>query len=184
MPRTTSERPPRRVIEATIAAGLLGAAPSLFDSLRRDGVGGAWRYGLRATRAIGTLVPPGRPNVLLGVATHVGISVVAGRALGRFLPRRGSPLWGAAAGAAMGYVGAGVVGSRFAAIRDLPFGPQLADNIAFGVVFALVADRPGCARDPGRGQGGVRHRPLSTREAGATVPTRAGARRVREIGDW
>jgi hypothetical protein len=43
----------------------------------------------------------------------------------------------------MGFVGAGLVGRRFVAMRELPFGPQLADNIAFGVIFALVADRPG-----------------------------------------
>jgi hypothetical protein len=42
----------------------------------------------------------------------------------------------------MGLVGAGVVGRRSAAIRELPFGLQLADNIAFGIIFALVADRP------------------------------------------
>jgi hypothetical protein len=42
----------------------------------------------------------------------------------------------------MGLVGAGLVGRRFPAIRDLPFGLQLADNAAFGVIFAFVADRP------------------------------------------
>jgi hypothetical protein len=42
----------------------------------------------------------------------------------------------------MGLIGAGVIGRRFTAIRDLPFGRQLADNIAFGVIFALVADHP------------------------------------------
>jgi hypothetical protein len=131
------------VLEGTIAASLLAAAPSLLSSLQRDGVGGAWRYGLRATRAVATIVPPRRPNLVLGAATHVGISVAFGQVLGRLLPRRCSALWGGAAGAAMGCFGAGVVGRRFPAIRALPLGPQLADNIAFGVVFALVADRPG-----------------------------------------
>jgi hypothetical protein len=42
----------------------------------------------------------------------------------------------------MGLIGAGVVGRRFPAIRELPFGPQLADNVAFGIIFAVVADRP------------------------------------------
>jgi hypothetical protein len=42
----------------------------------------------------------------------------------------------------MGLVGVGVIGRRFPAIRDLPFGLQLADNVAFGVIFAFVADRP------------------------------------------
>jgi len=34
-----------------------------------------------------------------------------------------------------------VIGRRFAAIRALPLIPQLADNLAFGVLFALVVDR-------------------------------------------
>jgi hypothetical protein len=42
----------------------------------------------------------------------------------------------------MGLIGAGLIGRRFAAVRALPFGPQLADNVAFGVIFAVVADRP------------------------------------------
>ena len=143
MPRTTSGRPPRRIVEATVAAGLLGAAPSLLCTWRREGFGGTWRYGLRSTRAIGALVPPGRPNLIAGAAVHAGISAAFGLALGRLLPRRGSALWGAAAGAAMGFVGAGAIGRRSAAVRELPFSGQLADNIAFGFVFALVADRPG-----------------------------------------
>jgi hypothetical protein len=142
MPRTTRRRPERRVLEATVAASLLGAAPSLLSSVRRDGVRQSWRYGVGATRAIATLVPPGRPDVLVGAATHFGISAVFGQVLGRLLPLRRSAFWGAAGGAAMGLIGAGVVGRRFPAIRALPFGRQLADNIAFGIIFAVVADRP------------------------------------------
>jgi hypothetical protein len=40
----------------------------------------------------------------------------------------------------MGLVGVGVIGRRLVAIRELPFSPQLADNVAFGIIFALVAD--------------------------------------------
>jgi hypothetical protein len=36
---------------------------------------------------------------------------------------------------------AGVVGRRFDAVRELPFGPQPADDIAFGLIFAVAADR-------------------------------------------
>lgn len=109
----------------------------------RDGVRGSWRYGVGGTRAIATLVPPGRPNVIVGAAIHFGISAAFGQVLGRLLPLRRSALWGAAGGAAMGLIGAGVVGRRFPAIRALPFGRQLADNVAFGIIFAVVADRPG-----------------------------------------
>jgi hypothetical protein len=142
MPRTTRRRPQRRILEATVAASLLSAAPSLLSTVGRDGVRATWRYGVGATRAIATLVPPGRPDVLVGAATHFGISAGFGQVLGRLLPIRHSVLWGAAGGAAMGLIGAGVVGRRFPAIRALPFGRQLADNIAFGIIFAVVADRP------------------------------------------
>jgi hypothetical protein len=140
MPRTTRRRPQRRILEATVAASLLSAAPSLLTT-GRYGVRASWRYGVGATRAIATLVPPGRPDVLVGAATHFGISAGFGQVLGRLLPIRHSVLWGAAGGAAMGLIGAGVVGRRFPAIRALPFGRQFADNVAFGVIFALVADR-------------------------------------------
>lgn len=143
MPRTTSGRPQRRILEATFAASLLSAAPSLLSSGRRDGLTKAWRHGIDATRAIATLVPPGRPNLVVGAATHFGISAAFGQMLGCLLPRRHSAAWGAAAGAAMGLAGIGLVGRRLPALRALPFGPQLADNIAFGVIFAAVADRPG-----------------------------------------
>jgi hypothetical protein len=80
--------------------------------------------------------------VIVGAAAHFGISVAFGQVLGRLLPFRRSALWGAVGGAAMGLIGAGVIGRRFPAIRELPFGPQLADNVAFGIIFAVVADRP------------------------------------------
>lgn len=102
---------------------------------------GTWHDGLRATRAIGVLVPPGRPNLAAGVVAHFTISAAAGEVLGRFLPVRHSLAWGAAAGAAMGLVNVGLIGRRIPAIRALPFGRQIADNVAFGVIFAAVADR-------------------------------------------
>jgi hypothetical protein len=142
MPRTTSGRPQRRILEATVVAGLLGAAPSLLYTSRRDGVLGAWGYGISATRAVGTLVRPGRPSLMVGAVAHFGISVAFGQALGRILPDRHPALWGAAAGLAMGLIGAGAIGRRSPAIRDLPFGAQVADNVFFGVIFALVVDRP------------------------------------------
>jgi hypothetical protein len=44
-------------------------------------------------------------------------------------------------------INVGVIGRAFPAIRELPLMPQLADNVMFGMVFALVLDRP----DPLRG---------------------------------
>jgi hypothetical protein len=131
----------RRVLEATAVASIFAGAPSLISALSTDGVGGAWRYGLRATRAVGTLVPRGRPNLVTGLGGYFAISAGAGVAFGRFLPRRRSVAWGAAGGAAMGLVNVGLIGRRLPAIRELPFGRQMADNIAFGIIFAVVADR-------------------------------------------
>jgi hypothetical protein len=95
-----------------------------------------------ATRAVGTLVPPGRPSFIRGAIVHLGISVTFGEALARTLPQRRSVVWGAAAGLAIGVINVGVIGRRFPAISALPLIPQLADNAAFGALFAAVADRP------------------------------------------
>jgi RimJ/RimL family protein N-acetyltransferase len=136
-------RSPRRILEATLAASVLGGTPSLLNALAHGGGRGAWRYGLDATRAIGSLAPPGRRSIVAGAGAHAAISLVAGQAFGRFLPRRHSILWAAGGGAVMGLVGVGIIGRRFPAIRELALGPQIADNIAFGVIFAVVADRRG-----------------------------------------
>lgn len=142
MPGVRAPRPRRRVLEATAAASVLAGAPSLAVALSRDGLVGTWHYGLRATRAIGVLVPSGRPNLGAGVLAHFAISVAAGEVFGRFLPRRHSVAWGAAGGAAMGLVNVGLIGRRIPAIRELPFGRQIADNVAFGLIFAALVDRP------------------------------------------
>jgi hypothetical protein len=141
MPVERAVRPRRRVLEATAVASVLAGAPSLVVALSREGIVGTWRYGVRATRAVGVLVPPGRPNLTAGAVAHFAISAAAGEVFGRFLPVRHSLAWGAAGGAVMGVVNVGLIGRRFPAIRALPFGRQVADNVAFGVIFAAVADR-------------------------------------------
>jgi hypothetical protein len=132
----------RRVLEATAAAAVLSGGPSSLISLRRHG---ALRPViadlLAATRAAGTLLPPGRPGLLRGAVAHAGVSVLCGELLARTLPERRSPLPGAGAGLAIGIVNLVVIGRRFPQIRELQLAPQLADNVAFGLVFALVADR-------------------------------------------
>jgi hypothetical protein len=124
-----------------VAASLLSGAPSLLLALWRDGPSGAWRYGVSATRSIGVLIPPGRPGIVRGAAAHFAISAAVGEALGRLVPSRHSMMWAAAGGAGVGIVGVGIIGRRLPGIRDLPLGPQLADNVAFGIIFAAVADR-------------------------------------------
>jgi hypothetical protein len=132
----------RRIIEATAAAATLSGAPSMADAFRhRRELRSVVVYVRDATRAVGTLVPPGRPGFTRGAIVHIAISVVCGDVLARVLPERNSVRWGAAAGLAIGVVNVGLIGRRFPAIRALPLIPQLADNVAFGAVFALVADR-------------------------------------------
>jgi hypothetical protein len=137
---TTRER--RRVIEGTAAAALLSALPSALISLRRhrsmlDAAGDL----LDATRAAGTLLPPGREGLVAGTVAHFAISAGCGELLARTLPQSRSVIWGAGGGLAIGVVNLVVIGRRFPRIRALPLAPQLADNVAFGIVFALVADR-------------------------------------------
>ena len=98
-------------------------------------------YVYDATRAVGTLVPPGRPGFGRGLVVHVAISLVCGEALARTLPRDHRAEWGAAAGLAIGVVHVGVIGRSFPGIRALPLVPQLADNMMFGTVFAVALDR-------------------------------------------
>jgi len=132
----------QRVTEAIAVAAMFSGLPSTLHALRTGGsFRSAIRYVYDATCAVGTLVPPGRPAFVRGAIVHLGISVAFGEALARMLPERRSVVWGAAAGLAIGLINVGMIGRRFPAIRALPLLPQLADNVAFGLLFAAVADR-------------------------------------------
>lgn len=123
-------------------AALLSGVPSTLISLRRHrAVRPVITDQLAATRAAGTLLPPGRPGLVRGAVAHLGVSLLCGEPLARTLPTRNSELAGAGAGLAIGVVNLVVIGRRFPQIRALPLAPQLADNVAFGLIFALVADR-------------------------------------------
>jgi hypothetical protein len=137
------ERDRRRVTEAIAVAATFSGAPSTLYALgTKRRFRAAFDYVYNATCAVGTLVPPGRPGFKRGAIVHLGISAACGEALARTLPRRHSVAWGSAAGLAIGVINLGIIGRRFPAIRALPPIPGLADNVAFGALFALVADRP------------------------------------------
>lgn len=137
-----SMRDRRRVIEAVAVASLLSGAPSTLVSLCRHRAAVPVLADLRrATDAAATVLPPGRPGLVRGAIAHLTISAICGEVLARSLPLRHSVWWGASAGLAIGGVNLMVFGRWFPAIRALPLMPQLADNVAFGIVFALVADR-------------------------------------------
>lgn len=132
----------RRVMEATLLAATLSGLPSTLHALiRQRSLRSAAVYVYDATRAVGTLAPPGRPAFGRGVVVHLAISMLCGETLARTLPRDHSAEWGAAAGFMIGVFNVGVIGRSLPAIRGLPLVPQLADNVMFGMVFALVLDR-------------------------------------------
>jgi hypothetical protein len=132
----------RGAIEAAVLAATLSGAPSTLHALiKQRSLRSAAVYIYDATRAVGTLVPPGRPGFGRGLVVHVAISLLCGEALARTLPRDHRAEWGAAAGLAIGVVNVGVIGRSFPAIRALPLVPQLADNMMFGTVLAVALDR-------------------------------------------
>ena len=137
-----AQRGQRRVLEAAAVASVLSGAPSATWALAHEGPGAALRGGLTATRAVATLVPPGRPGLVRGSVVHLAISVAVGEGLAAVLPCQRSAAWGTLAGLAVGWVNLAVIARRrYPEIAALGLGPQLADNAAFGAVFAAVVDR-------------------------------------------
>lgn len=132
----------RATLEACAAAAALSGLPStLHAAATGESPRAALRYVAEATRAIGTVLPPGRPSFARGAVLHVVISLACAEGLARTLPPRRPVLWGGGAGLAVGVVNVALIGRRFAAIRALPLGPQLADNAMFGALFAAVRAR-------------------------------------------
>jgi len=132
----------RPFIEATLLAATLSGLPStLYAFVKQRSLRSAAVSAYDATRAAGTLLPPGRPGFGRGVVAHLAISMLCAETLARTLPRDHRAEWGAAAGLAIGVVNVGVIGKSFPAISDLPLVPQLADNVMFGGVFGALLDR-------------------------------------------
>jgi len=139
----------RRVMEATLVAATFSGLPSTLHAfIKQRSLRSAAAYVYDTTCAVGTLAPPGRPGFGRGVVVHLAISMLCGETLARTLPRDHSPEWGAAAGFVIGVINVGVIGRSFPAISGLPLLPQLADNVMFGTMFAIVLDR----RDRQRGE--------------------------------
>lgn len=132
----------RRIMEATLLAATFSGVPSTLHAvINQRSLRSAAVYVYDTTRAVGTLVPPGRPGFGRGVFVHLAISMLCGETLARTLPRDHAAEWGAAAGLVIGVINVGVIGRAFPAISALPLVPQLADNVMFGTVFAVALDR-------------------------------------------
>ncbi len=101
---------------------------------------------LGATRAAGRLLAPDEARTwrLLACAgvAHAALTLAWGAVLTVALPRRRRVLAGAVAGLGIAGVDLGLAhlsaAPRFAAVRALPVGPQLADHAAFGATVALL----------------------------------------------
>ena len=121
---------PMRIARAALLAGALSGVPSTAWALATGA------DPLAATYAAGHLLLPGeaRPSRLLPAAAivHGTLSLGWTAVLARH------PRHGALAGAAIAALDLGLAHTtgarRFAAIRELPVLPQLADHIAFGVL--------------------------------------------------
>jgi hypothetical protein len=138
-------RPLGDVLAAATAAGILGGAPSTLHALATG------RDPLEATLAAGSMLLPREqrtlPLVVAAGVVHTTLSGFWGCVLARTLPRRATPLAGAAAGVGICLVDIGLVGRRFPRVRALPFGPQLADHLVFGAVAGEVIARRRAARE-------------------------------------
>jgi hypothetical protein len=119
---------------ATATAALLSGVPSTVHALATGA------DPLAATRAAGTVLPGGRPGLVRGALSHVGISAFWGGVLAGVLPRRRTALWGAVAGLGIAGLDLGLIGRRFPAIRALPAIPQVADHVAFGAIVGALLD--------------------------------------------
>lgn len=129
----------RRVLVSAAVGGTIGAMPSTLAAL----VSG--RDPLEATLAAGSILLPRehrRPRlVAAALPVHAALSVFWAAVLERALPRRGTVAWGAGAGVAIAALDLLVIGRRFARVRALPFGPQLADHVAYGAAVGFVLAR-------------------------------------------
>jgi len=134
-----SDRAARDVAAAGLAAAVLSGAPSTAWALLCGG------DPLEASRAAGAMVvrdrAPAAAQLAAAVPVHLALSLGWAALLARALPARRTAAWGAVAGLAIAALDLGVAGRRFAAIRRLPLGPQVADHVAFGAVAGAVLAR-------------------------------------------
>lgn len=128
------------VFAVSIAAAILSGIPS---TLHAWGTGGDL---LEATRAAGAMLisPASSDGALIASAAlvHVAVTLFWAAILVFFLPDRHVIGWAVAASAAIAVLDLLVIAPLFfAAVDALPFGPQLADHLAWGAVAGFVLRR-------------------------------------------
>ena len=129
----------RDLLLAAVVAALTSGAPStIWAVARREDM-------LAGARAAGALLVPDErrtgPLLLAAVPVHLGLSIGWAAVLGKVLPHRAEPAWGALGGLVIAALDLGLVGRRVPAIRALPQGRQWADHVAYGVTIGVVLQR-------------------------------------------
>ncbi|MGH2818715.1 MAG: hypothetical protein ACRDJS_09690 [Actinomycetota bacterium] len=123
-------------IAAGSIAAVLSGIPSTVIALAR---GDDPR---EATVAAGSILLPDEQGtwsqLTAAVPVHVALSLGWGVVLSALLPRRATIAWGAVAGLCIAALDLGLIGRRFARIKALPVGPQIADHVAYGIVVGAV----------------------------------------------
>lgn len=96
---------------------------------------------MESTRAIGSMVTSSQNSSRLlaaAVPVHIAVSLWWAIVLARLLPSRRRLAAGGLSGVAIAVLDLRLVGAAFPRIRRLPFGPQVADHVVFGVVVAAL----------------------------------------------
>ncbi|MDP9067305.1 MAG: hypothetical protein M3N53_03015 [Actinomycetota bacterium] len=138
----------REVIADGFAAGAIAAVVSGAPS---TAVAVATRSDvLEPTLAAGSILLPHEERktrlVLAAFAVHMLLSLGWGIIISALLRGRASAVRGVLAGTGIGVFDLLVIGRRWPRIRDLPFAPQLADHVAFGLTVGVVLRRRHRAR--------------------------------------
>lgn len=124
------------ILLAGVVAAVTSGAPSTLW---------AWWTGgdvLEATRAAGAMLIPAQSSTveLLGAATlvHLSVSLFWAGVLTTILPRRHTAIAAVTATAVIAVLDLRIIGRMFPEIQALPFWPQFADHLAWGITVGVV----------------------------------------------
>jgi hypothetical protein len=121
---------------AWLAATLLSGLPSTLYAFLTG------RDPLEATRAAAAMLPFTSNFFVDAGIVHCAVSLFWALVLWQVLPRRRAAGWATAAAALIGIVDLQIIAPRFfPEVAALEFWPQMADHLAWGLCFGLVAQK-------------------------------------------
>jgi hypothetical protein len=128
--------PLRNFVLAWLAATLLSGIPSTLHALATG------RDILHATRAAATMLPLTPYFFVNAALVHGGVSLFWALVLWYVLPRRRAAAWATGAAALIGVLDLRIIAPQFfPEVAALQFWPQMADHLAWGLCFGLVAQK-------------------------------------------